>query len=339
RHRCLISRRRRADLLYIYRMMLLIRRFEERAKQEYTRANIGGYCHLNLGEEASVVGSILPLKPGDYFFTGYREHGQAIARGLAPKAVMAELFGRETGTSHGRGGSMHMFDSKRRFMGGYGIVGGQLPLAAGAAFSIRYRREVLGEKPSKAGQDIVFCAFGDGANNIGAFHESLNLAKVLHLPVVWFCINNQYGMGTSVERASAVPEIYRRACAYNMESIRVDGMEALEVLQKTAEIVEKTRQDSQPRLIEAVSYRFAGHSVIDPDKYRSEEEKIKWRESDPLRLFEHRLVEAKVGGQDDFAKLDQEVLAEVEEAVQFAAASPEPAVEELYRHLYSSEDI
>jgi pyruvate dehydrogenase E1 component alpha subunit len=221
--------------------MLLIRRFEERAKVEYTRANIGGYCHLNLGEEATVVGGILPLHPGDYIYTSYREHGHAIARGIEPNAVMAELFGRETGTSHGRGGSMHIFDYQRRFMGGYGIVGGHLPLAVGAALSIRYQQEVLEQKPDKDGQDVVLCMFGDGANNIGAFHESLNLAKVLSLPVVWFCVNNQYGMGTNVATASAVPEIYRRACAYDMEAIRVDGMDVLEVLHKTSEIIAKTR--------------------------------------------------------------------------------------------------
>jgi dihydrolipoamide dehydrogenase len=332
-----LTKTNRDDLLKTYRLMLLIRRFEERARVEYTRANIGGYCHLNLGEEATVVGGLLPLRAGDYVYTSYREHGHAIARGLEPRTVMAELFGRETGTSHGRGGSMHIFDYRRRFMGGYGIVGGHLPLAVGAAFSIKYHAQVLGEKAAEGGQDIVFCMFGDGATNIGAFHESLNLAKVLEVPVVWFCVNNQYGMGTSVSAASAVAEIHKRACAYDMESIRVDGMDVLEVMRRTNEMVEKTRRDSQPRLIEAVSYRFMGHSVIDPDKYRSEEEKARWRESDPLLLFEHRLEQGKVAGREDFDRLEKEVAEQVEEAVRFASDSPNPPVEELYRHLYADE--
>jgi dihydrolipoamide dehydrogenase len=332
-----LTKTNRDDLLKTYRLMLLIRRFEERAKVEYTRANIGGYCHLNLGEEATVVGGLLPLRTGDYVYTSYREHGHAIARGLEPKAVMAELFGRETGTSHGRGGSMHIFDYQKRFMGGYGIVGGHLPLAVGAGFSIKYQAEVLGQKPGRDGQDVVFCMFGDGATNIGAFHESLNLAKVMEVPVVWFCVNNQYGMGTSVARASAVAEIYKRGCAYDMESIRVDGMDVLEVMHRTSEIVEKTRRDSQPRLIEAVSYRFMGHSVIDPDKYRSEDEKAKWRESDPLLLFEHRLEQAKIASREEFDRLEKEIAEEVEEAVRFASDSPNPPVEELYRHLYTGE--
>ena len=331
-----VTKQYRDDLLSLYRLMLLIRRFEERAQLEYTRAKIGGYCHLNLGEEATVVGGIVPLRPSDYIFTTYREHGHAIARGIAPEAVMAELFGRESGTSHGRGGSMHIFDSQRRFMGGYGIVGGNLPLAVGAAFSIKYEQAILGKEP-KDGQDVVLCLFGDGATNIGSFHESLNLSRVLQVPVVWFCVNNQYGMGTSVDRASAVPEIYKRGCAYDMESIRVNGMDVLEVLHKTSEIVAKTRKDSQPRMIEALSYRFKGHSVVDPDRYRSDEEKAKWRESDPVLLFEHRLLEAKLASKEELERMDEELQARVEEVVRFADQSPNPPVEELYRHLYGGE--
>src|SRR5206468_7572885 len=186
------------------------------------------------GEEATVVGGILALKANDWIFTSYREHGHAIARGVDPKAVMAELFGKETGTSHGRGGSMHLVDYSRRFMGGYGIVGGHLPLAVGGAWAVRYRKQ----------KDVVFCMFGDGATNIGAFHESLNMSKVFDLPVVWFCVNNRYGMGTPVEAASAVVDIYKKACAYDMESIQVDGMNLREVLLRTSEMVEKTRNDS-----------------------------------------------------------------------------------------------
>ncbi|HEY4026233.1 MAG TPA: dihydrolipoyl dehydrogenase [Candidatus Dormibacteraeota bacterium] len=317
----------RDDLLKLHRQMFLIRRFEERAQVEYTKAKIGGYCHLNLGEEATVVGGIAALKAGDYIYTSYREHGHAIARGVDPRTVMAELFGKETGVAHGRGGSMHIFDLSHRFMGGYGIVGGHLPLAVGAGFAIKYQKS----------QDVVFCMFGDGATNIGSFHESLNFAKVLQLPVVWFCVNNQYGMGTAVERASAVTEIYRKACAYDMESIRIDGMDLLEVVRRTSEVVEKTRADSQPRFIEAVNYRFKGHSVVDPDKYRPDEEKQRWLHSDPVVRFEQQLTEAGIVSAEELKKIQEGVEAEVEETVRFSDASPNPAVGELYRYLYAGE--
>jgi pyruvate dehydrogenase E1 component alpha subunit len=320
-----LKKQNRNELLKLYRLMFLIRRFEERAQIEYTKAKIGGYCHLNLGEEATVVGGVVALKPGDYIYTSYREHGHAIARGVDPRAVMAELFGRESGTSHGRGGSMHIFDYQRRFMGGYGIVGGHLPLATGAGFAIKYRRA----------PDVVFCMFGDGATNIGAFHESLNFAKVFKLPVVWYCINNQYGMGTAVDRASAVSEIYRKACAYDMESIRVDGNDLLEVIRKTSEVVERTRQDSEPRFIEAVNYRSKGHSVVDPDKYRSDEEKQRWRDQDPVIRFELQLVEHRVASREDLERIQDEVDREVEEIVRFSDESPSPDVGELYRYLYA----
>ena len=317
----------RDELLEIYRLMALIRRFEERAQLEYTHAKIGGYCHLNLGEEATVVGAVLPMQGGDHLYTSYREHGHALARGIDPKYVMAELFGRESGTSHGRGGSMHIFDLERRFMGGYGIVGGHLPLATGAGFAIKYQQR----------KDVVLCMFGDGAVNIGAFHESLNYSKVAQLPVVWFCVNNQYGMGTAVARASAVPEIYKRACAYDIEAIRIDGMDVLGVLQATREVMEKTRADSQPRFIEAVSYRFKGHSVVDPDKYRSDDEKLKWLGSDPLKLFEAKLVGAKLASAEELRGLQDEVQQRVDESVAFADESPSPPTDELYRFVYSAE--
>jgi len=314
-------------LLRLHREMQLIRRFEERAQEQYTKAKIGGYCHLNIGEEATVVGGITALKPNDYIFTSYREHGHAIARGVDPKAVMAELFGKETGTSHGRGGSMHMFDAKLRFMGGYGIVGGHLPLASGAGWAVRYRKA----------KDVVFCMFGDGATNIGAFHESLNFSKVFKLPVVWFCINNRYGMGTPVEAASAVTDIYKKACAYDMESIQVDGMNLLEVMLRTSEIVEKTRADSEPRFIEALCYRFRGHSVVDPDKYRSQEDKEKWRKSDPIVAFEHELEKAGLADEEHFKNVRVEVDSEVQDIIKFADESPDPKVDDLYRYVYAGE--
>ncbi len=322
-----LTKSNRDYLLGLHRLMQFIRRFEERTQEQYTKAKIGGYCHLNIGEEATVVGGILPLKLTDYIFTSYREHGHAIARGIDPKAVMAELFGKEAGTSRGRGGSMHMFDADLRFMGGYGIVGGHLPLAVGGGWAIRYKKE----------KDVVFCMFGDGATNIGAFHESLNFAKVFKLPVVWFCINNRYGMGTPVEAASAVADIYKKACAYDMESIQIDGMNVREVLLKTSEIIEKTRADSQPRFIEALCYRFKGHSVVDPDKYRSTEDKERWRKADPIVAFEHELEKAKLADEEYFKKVRMEVDAEVQDVIRYADESPDPETEDLYRYTYAGE--
>jgi len=322
-----LKKENRDFLLGIHRTMQLIRRFEERAQEQYTKAKIGGYCHLNIGEEATVVGAILPLKLTDYIFTSYREHGHAIARGVDPKAVMAELFGKETGTSHGRGGSMHMFDAKLRFMGGYGIVGGHLPLAAGGAAAIKYRDQ----------KDVVECLFGDGATNIGAFHESLNFSKVFGLPVLWLCVNNRYGMGTPVDKASAVADIYKKACAYDMESIQVDGMNVREVLIKTSEMLEKIRADSQPRFIEALCYRFRGHSVVDPDKYRSAEDKEKFRKADPIVFFEHELETSGLADEEYFKNVRAEVENEVQDIIKFADESPDPKVEDLYKYVYAAE--
>jgi pyruvate dehydrogenase E1 component alpha subunit len=322
-----LTKNNRDFLLGLHRQMQLIRRFEERAQEQYTKAKIGGYCHLNIGEEATVVGGILALKANDWIFTSYREHGHAIARGVDPKAVMAELFGKETGTSHGRGGSMHLVDYSRRFMGGYGIVGGHLPLAVGGAWAVRYRKQ----------KDVVFCMFGDGATNIGAFHESLNMSKVFDLPVVWFCVNNRYGMGTPVEAASAVADIYKKACAYDMESIQVDGMNLREVLLKTSEMVEKTRNDSQPRFVEALCYRFRGHSVVDPDKYRSNEDKEKWRKADPIVAFEHELEKSGLADEEYFKNVRVEVDNQVKDIIQFADESPDPKTDDLYKYVYAGQ--
>src|SRR5437870_1569921 len=317
----------KATLLKLYREMLLVRRFEEKTAEMYQAAKIGGFCHLNIGEEATIVGTISALRPKDYVYSTYREHGHAIAKGIDPKAVMAELFGKETGTSHGRGGSMHMFDANLRFMGGYGIVGGHLPLAVGGGWAVKYHKQ----------KDVVFCMFGDGATNIGAFHESLNMAKVFHLPVVWFCINNRYGMGTPVEAASAVADIYKKACAYDMESIQIDGMDLREVMLRTSEIVEKTRRDSEPRFIEALCYRFKGHSVVDPDKYRSAEDKEKFRKADPIVAFEHELEKSGLADEEYFKNLRQEIDAEVREIIQYADEGPDPKVDDLYKYVYADQ--
>jgi pyruvate dehydrogenase E1 component alpha subunit len=222
---------------------------------------------------------------------------------------------------------MHMYGAKLRFMGGYGIVGGHLPLAAGAAFAVKYGKQ----------KDVVSCLFGDGATNIGAFHESLNYAKVFELPVLWYCVNNRYGMGTPVEAASAVKDIYEKACAYDMESIQVDGMNVREVLLRTSEVIEKVRADSQPRFIEALCYRFKGHSVVDPDKYRSPEDKEKFRKADPIVAFEHELEQSGLADEEYFKAVRQEIDAEVQDIIKFADESPDPKVEDLYKYVYAGE--
>ncbi|HLI90722.1 MAG TPA: pyruvate dehydrogenase (acetyl-transferring) E1 component subunit alpha [Ktedonobacteraceae bacterium] len=312
-------------LIEYYHQMLLVRRFEEKAGEMYNRARIGGYCHLNLGEEATVVGFCAGLEPTDYVYTNYREHGYAINRGIEPKIVMAELFGKETGCSRGRGGSMHLCDVERRFMGGFGIVGGQLPLATGAAFAIAYR----------GGHEVVACQMGDGTTNGGPFHESLNMAKLYRLPIIYFIVNNQYGMGTSVEKGSAVSELYRKACAYNMRSERVDGNDVLAVRDAVRTAARIAREEHEPSLIEAVSYRFRGHSVVDPDRYRDPEEVKKGREQDPIPAFSERLVAAGLIDERGLQKIEEQVEREVDEAVKFAEESPDPSVDGLFDYIYA----
>ncbi len=313
----------RETLLNYYHQMVLMRRFEEKAGEMYNRANIGGYCHLNLGEEATVVGFCAGLEPTDYVYTNYREHGYAIGRGISAEAVMAELFGKETGCSHGRGGSMHLFDLERRFMGGYAIVGGQIPLATGAAFAVAYR----------GSKEVVACQMGDGTTNTGAFHESLNLAKIYHLPVVYFVVNNQYGMGLRVEQGSAVSELYRKGCAYDMESWRVDGTDVLAVRDAVRKGAKIAREQHQPCLIEAVSFRFRGHSVVDPDRYRDRDVVEKGRSHDPIDMFAARLQGAGLIDQDGLDEIEKQVEQEVEAAVTFAEESPYPSVEQFMQGL------
>jgi len=307
----------RDTLLSYYHQMLLIRRFEEKAGEMYTKAKIGGYCHLNLGEEATVVGFCAGLEPEDYVYTNYREHGYAIGRGITAGAVMAELFGKETGCSLGRGGSMHLFDLHRRFMGGYAIVGGQLPLATGAAFAVAYRNS----------HEVVACQMGEGTTNNGAFHESLNLAKIYHLPIVYFVVNNLYGMGLRVEKGSAVSEIYRKACAYDMPSWRVDGNDVLAVRDSMRNAAKLAREQHEPSLVEAVSFRFRGHSVVDPDRYRDKEEVQQGRAADPIIAFAGRLREVGLLDENGVNEMEERVQHEVDEAVTFADDSPFPSVE------------
>ncbi|MHA6800633.1 pyruvate dehydrogenase (acetyl-transferring) E1 component subunit alpha [Bounagaea algeriensis] len=309
-----------------YRQMALIRRFEERAAQGYTQAKIGGYCHLNLGEEATVVGLMRTLRKSDLLFTNYREHGYAIAKGIEPGRVMAELYGRTTGTSKGWGGSMHMFDVDNGLLGGYGIVGGQIPLATGAAMAVDYR----------GGDQVVMCQMGDGTTNIGAFHEALNIASLWNLPVVFVVVNNQLGMGTTVDRSSAEPELFKRGEAFRMEGERVDGTDVLAVRDASNRLVEKARNGGGPVLLETVSDRMKGHSVVDPQKYRDEEDAARARESDPVAKFRAELVEAGVLDEDTAVQIENAAEAEADEAVAFADESPHPDPATLFDHTYAT---
>jgi pyruvate dehydrogenase E1 component alpha subunit len=314
-----------------YRQMTLIREFELRAGEMYTRAKIGGYCHLNLGEEATVVGLMAALRPTDYLFTNYREHGYALARGMDTGRVMAELFGRVDGVSAGRGGSMHLFDAERRMLGGYGIVGGQLPPATGAALALTFRG---GPGPDA---EAVMCQMGDGTTNIGAFHESLNLAAVWQLPIVYVIVNNGLGMATTVEHASGEPDLYKRGCSYRIPGERVDGNDVTAVRQAAEAMLQRARTERRPGLLEAMSHRLRGHSVVDPARYRSREETDRLRTLDPLPAFRAQLVEAGVLDDDTAARIEAEAAEKVAAAVAFADASPEPAPDELFRFAYATD--
>jgi pyruvate dehydrogenase E1 component alpha subunit len=304
--------------------MLLIRRFEERAGEMYAKAKIGGFLHLAIGEEATIVGAIDALRDRDYVLSTYREHGQALARGTPPNAVMAELFGRVDGCSKGRGGSMHLFDMERRFLGGYGIVGGNLPLAAGVALAADYQET----------DDAVLCMFGDGASNQGTFGETMNLAALWKLPVVFVVVNNQFGMGTALERHSAVTDLSRKSDGFGVPGVRCDGMDVLDVHAAITDALRKAREERQPQLVEAVTYRFRGHSMADPEEYRSKEEVEEWRGRDPIETFRKRLADEGVLSEDDFEKLDQEVTGRIDESVEFADASPFPELDSLYQDIY-----
>ncbi len=304
--------------------MTLIRRFEERAGEMYARAKVGGFLHLSIGEEATIVGSARALREDDYLISTYRSHGHALVRGTPPENVMAELFGRVDGCSGGRGGSMHMFDLGRRFMGGYGIVGGNLPIAAGIAMSSDYQGT----------DEVTLCTFGDGASNQGTFGETLNLAALWRLPVVFMVTNNQFGMGTSLQRHSAVTDLQRKGESLGVPGMRCDGMDVLDTHAVVAEAVARVREDRRPVLIEAVTYRFRGHSMADPEQYRSKEEVALWRERDPLPAFAARLIEEGVIDEAERERIDTEAIARVDAAVEFAEASPFPAAESLYDDVY-----
>lgn len=313
------------QLRELLRQMMLIRRFEEKAAEMYARRKIGGFLHLYIGQEAVAVGAISALQKDDYIVSHYREHGHALARGLDPGRLMAELFGRDKGVSRGRGGSMHLFDVSKNFLGGYAIVGGHMPIAVGLA---------LASACLKNGR-IVLNIFGDGAVNQGEFHEALNLASVWKLPVVFLCENNLYGMGTDVRRVSAEPEPHKRACGYDMPAEKVDGQDVLAVRDAARQAVEWARAGKGPYFLEAVTYRFRGHSMADPELYREKGEVERWKERDPIAAFRRGLEERGTLKDGQFESLQGEVDRVAEEAVRFADESPEPGLDALHEYIYA----
>ncbi len=314
----------KTEELTLYRTMLLIRRFEERCAQLYVEGKIGGFLHLYIGQEAVGVGAVSQLKADDYFVTSYRDHGYALARGTDPRPLMAELCGKATGISRGKGGSMHFYDVPRGNFGGDGIVAGHLPVAAGMGYGIRMR-----------GTDqVCLCFFGDGAVNEGGFHEALNVSALWGLPVVFIIENNRYGMGTAHDRASSVADLYQRGSAYGIPRRDVDGMDLLAVRSAVAEAIARARDEKRPSLIEAETYRYRGHSMSDPGKYRTKEEVEQMMRLDPIFQFGRLLLDRKGQTQAELDAVDEEVLAVVEEAVSFAETSPEPPPESLYEDVY-----
>jgi pyruvate dehydrogenase E1 component alpha subunit len=314
------------QLLELYRQMLLIRRFEEKSAEAYVAGKIGGFCHLYIGQEAVGVGAISAIGKEDYVLGSYREHGLALAKGMTARSIMAELFGKATGCSKGKGGSMHMFDKNLGFLGGHAIVGGQIPLATGIAFATKYQ-----------GTDqVTLCFFGEAAVNQGAFHESLNMAQLWKIPCIFICENNQYGMGTSLERAMSLSNISEKGCAYSMASEFVDGMDVLAVRNATIRAVERARKDYLPTLLEIRTYRFMGHSMSDPGNYRTRAEIEKYQERDPIKLFAASLIEEKLIDDKGLEEIDRKAREEVEDALRFADESPVPEPEELYTDVYAN---
>jgi pyruvate dehydrogenase E1 component alpha subunit len=305
--------------------MALIRRFEEEAGRQYQRARAGGFLHLAIGEEATIVGTTSVMRDEDFLIGTYRTHGHAIARGTEPDRVMAELFGKVGGTSGGRGGSMHIFDAGNRFMGGYGIVGGNLPIAAGLALASQYKGE----------DAVTVCMFGDGASNTGNFGETMNLAALWKLPVLFLVENNLYGMGTSVERHSAQTDLSKKAEGYGIPGTRLDGMDVVAVREGVAEGLRAAREESRPTVLEAFTYRYRGHSAADPEVYRKREEVEEWQRKDPIETFAERCREAGVLGEREVGQAREEADERVRAAVEFAEASPEPALDTLYEGLYA----
>jgi pyruvate dehydrogenase E1 component alpha subunit len=312
------------EYLDLYSQMVTIRLIEEQAAQLYQQGKVGGFLHLYIGQEAVSTGLISARQSQDRVITAYRDHGVAINCGISPDEVLAELMGKGTGCSKGRGGSMHMADVKKNFWGGHAIVGAHLPLAAGLALGDLYR----GNKA------VTICMFGDGATNIGYFHEALNLSKVWNLPVLWVCENNQYGMGTAVERASAVSEIRQKAEGYAIPNHREDGMNVLEVRKAAEEALEAVRNGNGPYLLEFVTYRFRGHSMGDPERYRQSAEVKRWQEHDPIGIYRNQMVSQRIANEAELDAIDEQMEVKIRAAVQFAETSPEPDPETLFDNVY-----
>ncbi|HXK95761.1 MAG TPA: pyruvate dehydrogenase (acetyl-transferring) E1 component subunit alpha, partial [bacterium] len=308
------------ELLQVYREMLLIRRFEERMAQLYQQGHIGGFCHLYIGQEAVAVAAQHAARPDDYMITSYRDHGHPLVRGSDPMRCAAELLGKETGLARGKGGSMHFFDIEKNFYGGHGIVGGQIPVATGMAFASKYRNDGR----------VTMCFFGEAAMNQGTFHESLNMASLWSLPIVYICENNLYGMGTALERASAVTELSNRtACAYNIEGHAVDGMDFFATHAAFREALEKARTQNRPTFLDVLTYRFRGHSMSDPvhSHYRTKEEVEERRKQDPITKMVKFLDDHELADEALLQSIDNEVKAVVQDAVTRAMESPDPALE------------
>lgn len=317
----------KSEHLKLYEQMVVIRHTEERAAELYQQGKIGGFLHLYIGQEAVSTGLISARQPQDRVITAYRDHGVAINVGIPANLVMAELLGKATGVSKGKGGSMHLADVSKNYFGGHAIVGAHLPLATGLALGDRYQHS----------DAITICMFGDGATNIGFFHEALNMSKVWNLSVLWVVENNQYGMGTSIDRASAVSEMTQKAEGYGMPHAQVDGMNVVAVHDKTKEMLETIRGGAGPMFLEVMTYRFRGHSMGDPERYRKSDEVHKWQENDPIGIYHRYLVEHQIASEAELDEEDTKGVQIVEEAVQFAENSPEPAPEALYENIYVSE--
>jgi pyruvate dehydrogenase E1 component alpha subunit len=319
-----------ADKKRLLRSMLYARRFEERCYEAYVERKIGGFLHLYPGQEACAHGVIEAAKPGhDYVITGYRDHVHAILCGADPKEVMAELYGKETGSSKGRGGSMHIFDVKHHFMGGYALVGGPFPLAAGIAKGIKL----------KGGDEISICFLGDAANNQGSFHESLNMAKVWQLPVLFICENNLYGIGTRIDRSTAVIDQYKRVSGYDMPAKQVDGQDIEIVYEAAQEAVDYVRSGKGPYFLELKTYRYRGHSMSDSNAYRTKDEEAEWSQRDPILILRDRMIKAGDYSKDEYAAMDKEIIDEIEnEVIKFAEESPEPKLEELEKYVLAEND-
>ena len=316
---------KKEQLLDLYYQMVLIRRVEERGAELYQAGKIGGFMHLYIGQEAVSTGLIAAREPRDRVITAYRDHGVALNCGISADEVMAELLGKATGMSKGKGGSMHMASVEKNMWGGHAIVGGHLPVAAGLALGDQYAKN----------DNVTICMFGDGATNIGYFHEALNLSKAWGLRVLWVCENNQYGMGTAVNRASAVDDIRQKAEGYGMKNAEINGMDVMQVYEAAKEAMDYIRNEGQPYFLEVDTYRFRGHSMGDPERYRSQDEVKKWQDNDPIGIFRNHLINKKIATAEELDAIEARVEEETNKAVEFAEASPEPAPEELWTDIYA----